>query len=160
MSWVVVIPKEGRARGAAPALILVLQRLFKKKKKKYIQNLSKKFFSKKSMSYPKKGGRGPARPSFFWYDMTQDIRDLFAYHRPSWTTYWQFECTYLREPCVNNDLGKAHTQIQHKFHLKIKVWIKFKSGHSSTLVIENVNDPKPIELNIFTSPSITIQQTG
>ena len=30
MSWVIVIPKEGRARGAAPALLLVWHRLFQK----------------------------------------------------------------------------------------------------------------------------------
>ncbi len=49
MSWVVVIPKEGRGHRAAPALLLVWHRLFKKRRKKN-QTFSK--YSKKSVSYP------------------------------------------------------------------------------------------------------------
>ncbi len=60
MSWVLVIPKEGPSYGMPPNL--------QKKKKKIKENFSKKKKSKKSVSYQKKGGRGPAHPSFFWYD--------------------------------------------------------------------------------------------
>ncbi len=42
MSWVVVVPKERRARGAAPALLLVLHRHLKKKKKKKKKKVVKK----------------------------------------------------------------------------------------------------------------------
>ncbi len=75
MSWVGVIPKEGRARGAAPALLLVWHRLFKFFLKKKLN-----FFlggGEKLVSYQKKDGRGPARLSFFWYD--NDSGHLYAF---------------------------------------------------------------------------------
>ena len=65
MDWVVVIPK--KARG----FILIYTDFSKKK----INNFQKNY-SLKSVSYQKKGGRGHARPSFFWYDTA--IQDLFA----------------------------------------------------------------------------------
>ncbi len=61
----------GRARpsfGMKPTFLKKKKR--KRKRKKKFQKIN--FFfsknSKKSVSYQKKGGRGPARPSFFWYD--------------------------------------------------------------------------------------------
>ncbi len=69
MSWVVVIPKEGRGRRACVALLLVWHRLFR-------------FFSWKIFFYlfilPTEGR---ARPSFVMTP-THAIMDLFAWHRP------------------------------------------------------------------------------
>ncbi len=54
---------------------------FSKKKREKIRKLKKRFFSKKSqksVSYQKKGGRGPVRRPPFGMTTTQDIRDLFS----------------------------------------------------------------------------------
>ena len=70
MTWVIVIPKEGWARGAAPALLLVWHQLFRIffEKRHFKKKLKTNFFLEKSVSYQKKGGCGPACPSFFLYD--------------------------------------------------------------------------------------------
>ena len=66
MAWVGVIPKEGWALVAAPTLLLVWHRLFKKKKKKkkkinkkIYEKIYKNFPSKKSVSYNDSGHKGP-----------------------------------------------------------------------------------------------------
>ncbi len=85
MSWVVVIPKEGWARGAALILLLIWHRLFR------FFYLELGFFAKpssyrtiivlvlKSRCHTKRraGGATHARPSF-GMTQTQDIRDFFA----------------------------------------------------------------------------------
>ncbi len=40
--------------------------------------------SEKSASYQKKDGRGPARPSFFWYDNDKDLKVCFLVTRVKW----------------------------------------------------------------------------
>ena len=79
MSWVSVIPKEGRG----PSFGLTLT--FPKKKKQKFSTTKKKNISKnskKSVSYQKKGGRGHARPSFFWYDTYSGHKEPFRVTRP------------------------------------------------------------------------------
>ena len=75
MSWVVVIPKEGRALVATPTLLLVWHRLLKKNLKFKNKN------SKKSVSYQKS-----ARPSFFWYDNDSGHKGPFWEMQPNWTS--------------------------------------------------------------------------
>ncbi len=60
MSWVVVIPKEGWAGNPSTDFLDFFFFFF------FFWNFY--FFFFKSVAYQKKGGRGPAHPSFFWYD--------------------------------------------------------------------------------------------
>ena len=64
MAWVIVIPKEGCARVAAPILLLVWHWLFRFF---FWKTFFPFFFGKKLVSYQKKERHGHGNPSFFWF---------------------------------------------------------------------------------------------
>ncbi len=54
------------------------------------------FFCEKSVSYQKKGGRGPACPSFFWYDNDSGYKGPFRVTQPiSVSCLLYFPCHFL-----------------------------------------------------------------
>ena len=77
--FVVVIPKEGWARVAAPILLLVWHQLFKNMI--YEVEIYMDYILEKSESWQKKDGCGQARPSFFWYYNDKDLKVCFLMKR-------------------------------------------------------------------------------
>ena len=129
MSWVVVIPKEGWARVAAPSLLLVS----KKKKKKaiffrryWVENYDiiilctntifrLNLWSSGAVGVIPKEGRA-RRPSF-GMTTTQDIRDLFAWRILDMSSLWQSHIMTFWHNAELNAIKKSAV-----FYFNIVMW--------------------------------------
>ncbi len=69
----------------------------------------------KSLSHQKKGGRGHARPSFFWYDNYSDIREFS--HNAGHLLSSTFK---LNQILVDSNAGNEFTMIKKDFEEKLE----------------------------------------